>query len=171
MCNIDQLNENEMKHLEFIQNAITRMGMNSFQMKGWAITIYSALLALFATNSDKNGLYMFVAIIPAIIFWHLDAYYLQQERIFMGIYNDAAKITPLERRQEVKLFEMPLGKYIGSTYSYWNVVGSKTIWPIYVFMIAGALLVGSLFFSSPLKKPSAAPNTVFCESCGFPKVP
>jgi len=36
------------KHLECIQNSITRMNQCSFQMKGWAITLASALIALFA---------------------------------------------------------------------------------------------------------------------------
>ncbi len=32
-----------LKHLEFVQNAITRMNANSFH-KGWTITIAAALL-------------------------------------------------------------------------------------------------------------------------------
>ena len=58
--------EEKIKHLEFVQNVITRMNANSFQLKGWAITIVSALLALYA-SSDKV-LYIFVAIVPVIIF-------------------------------------------------------------------------------------------------------
>ena len=44
--------EEKLKHLEFIQNAINRMNANSFQIKGWMITITAALLAiLFASFS------------------------------------------------------------------------------------------------------------------------
>ena len=65
--------ESKMKHLEFIQATITRMNQNSFQIKGWMITIVSALLALYANS--ENVVYILVAIVPAIIFWFLDAYY------------------------------------------------------------------------------------------------
>ena len=42
--------ENKIKHLEFIQSTITRMNQNSFQIKGWMITLVSALLALYASS-------------------------------------------------------------------------------------------------------------------------
>lgn len=37
-------------HLEFLQNNINRMNQCSFQMKGWAITVVSALIALYASS-------------------------------------------------------------------------------------------------------------------------
>ena len=59
------------KHLEFLQNNITRMNQCSFQMKGWAITIVSAFVAAYvATITDTNPgnkLFIIVAIIPTII--------------------------------------------------------------------------------------------------------
>ena len=72
--------DGKIKHLEFVQNVITRMNSNSFQLKGWMITIVSALLALYA--SSNKLLYIFVAIVPVIIFWCLDAFYLKQERLY-----------------------------------------------------------------------------------------
>ena len=39
------MSEDKLKHLEFIQNIITRMNTNSFLIKGWAVTIASAILA------------------------------------------------------------------------------------------------------------------------------
>jgi len=65
------MSENEIKHLEFIQTNIARMGQNSFQMKGWAITIVTALLALFAASFDGkcsgNVAYIFIGIIPSTL--------------------------------------------------------------------------------------------------------
>ena len=101
--------ENKIKHLEFIQATITRMNQNSFQIKGWMITIISALLALYA--SGENTIYIFIAIVPAIVFWFLDAYYLQQERKFRGVYNDVAGLSSEDSRLEIKDFEMPIQKY------------------------------------------------------------
>ena len=69
------MEQEKIKHLEFIQSIINRMNSNSFQIKGWMITIVSALIALYA--SGGNVTYIFVAIVPTLLFLYLDAYYLQ----------------------------------------------------------------------------------------------
>ena len=79
--------EDKIKHLEFVQAIINRMGSNPFQIKGWCISFVAALLALYAGTDNNNIKFIFVAIAPAILFVLLDAYYLQQERIFSSIYD------------------------------------------------------------------------------------
>ena len=120
--------DNKIKHLEFIQSTITRMNQNSFQIKGWMITIVSALLALYARSEKK--LYIFIAIVPAIVFWFLDAYYLQQERRFRGVYNDVADLSTENNRVNVREFEMPIQKYKGGKYCYFRVLFSKNYFSI-----------------------------------------
>ncbi|MDR0966383.1 MAG: hypothetical protein LBM75_07785 [Myxococcales bacterium] len=133
------LDENEIKHLEFIQGVITRMGANSFQMKGWAITIFSALLALFAGSSgDSRQLFLFAAAIETIIFWFLDAYYLQQERKFRGVYDDVAGLSI--NKSVVRLFEMPIQRYTGGKYFYWRVFFSHSVVWLYASMIVLAIV-------------------------------
>ncbi|MEO2616350.1 hypothetical protein, partial [Blautia wexlerae] len=127
--------DNKIKHLEFIQSTITRMNQNSFQIKGWMITIVSALLALYARSEKK--LYIFIAIVPAIVFWFLDAYYLQQERRFRGVYNDVADLSTENSRVNVREFEMPIQKYKGGKYCYFRILFSKTIFPLYGIVIVG----------------------------------
>ena len=134
-----------MKHLEFIQATITRMNQNSFQIKGWMITIVSALLALYANS--ENVVYILVAIVPAIIFWFLDAYYLQQERKFRGVYNDVAGLTSEDSRVVIRDFEMPIQKYQCGKYCYFNVLLSKTIFPLYGIVIGG-LFVASIMLDN-----------------------
>ena len=129
---------NKIKHFEFIQATITRMNQNSFQIKGWMITIVSALLALYANS--KNVMYIFIAIVPVIVFWMLDAYYLQQERKFRGIYNDVAGISPEDRNIVIRDFEMPIQKYQCGQYCYFNVLISKTILPLYGFIAIGLVV-------------------------------
>lgn len=79
------MDEARRQHLEFIQNVITRMNTNSFQIKGMTITIVSALLAIYA--STTNVVFVFLSIAPTLLFWFLDSYYLQQERKFRGVYK------------------------------------------------------------------------------------
>lgn len=138
--------EAKLKHLEFIQSNIARMNQCSFQMKGWMVTIVSALLAVYAagmTEGQKgNAAYLFVAIIPTVIFWLLDSYYLQQERKFRGVYNDVAEIAPEKSRIAIKPFEMPLGKYTGGKYCFCAVLFSRTEWPLYVPIIVCLFIAG-----------------------------
>jgi hypothetical protein len=137
------MSDEQLKHLEFIQNVITRMNTNSFQMKGWMVVIVSALLAIYADNN--NGLYVLFALLPTFIFWGLDAYYLQQERKFRGLYNDVAGIS--KEPKEIKLFAMPINLYEGGSYSYWDVVFSKTILWLYVPVVG--ILLAIFFFLTP----------------------
>ena len=75
--------EAKKQHLEFIQSVITRMNTNSFQIKGMAVAIVSALLAVYAATN--NAAFIFLSIVPTILFWLLDSYCLQQERKFRGV--------------------------------------------------------------------------------------
>ncbi len=97
----------KLKHLEFIQNVITRMNTNSFQIKGWAITIVSATLALYA--STKNECFVLVGVLPSLLFWFLDAYYLTQEKRFRLLYTDVAGITKYQ--SDLRLFTMDIEPY------------------------------------------------------------
>lgn len=133
------MSDEKLKHLEFIQNVITRMNTNSFQIKGWAVTIVSALLAVYAAT--KNNHFVLVGIFPTMIFWFLDAYYLNQERKFRGLYNDVAGIT--DQPKQIKLFAMRPDLYTGGTYSYWSAFVSLTISMLYLSIIV--ILVGSFY--------------------------
>lgn len=134
---MEQLN---IKHLEFTQAVITRMNTNSFQIKGWTITIVAALLAIFA--STKNELFILVSLLPATVFWSLDSYYLMQERKFRGIYNDIAGLTdnPITSKE----FEMRPDLYVGGKYSYFNVFTSSTILMLYLSLFV--LLLSTYMF-------------------------
>lgn len=124
--------EEKMKHLEFVQNVITRMNTNSFQLKGWMITIVSAMLALYA-SSDNKVLYIFVAIVPVIIFWCLDAFYLKQERLYRKLYKDVVEDNNIQR------FDMNASKY---EVCYCKVFWSKTIAGLYCTIAVLLLLLG-----------------------------
>ena len=83
------MKEKKLKHLEFIQNVINRHNSNSFMIKGWTITISAALFALAGTINEP--IVVFIALVPIIMFWGLDAYYLSNERCFVDLFNAAIK--------------------------------------------------------------------------------
>ena len=79
------MNADHIKHLELLQGIISRMAGNSFLIRGWSVTLVSALFALAANGSDRS--FVVVSYFPCVIFWLLDAYYLSQERKFRSLYN------------------------------------------------------------------------------------
>ncbi|MCK6650475.1 MAG: hypothetical protein L6Q66_12530 [Bacteroidia bacterium] len=106
--------EAKLKHLEFIQNVITRMNSNSFMIKGWTIAIVSALFALAANNSNHNLIWAVLIVVP--IFWVLDGYFLSMESKYTKLYEAVTK-------KEETDFDMNASAYkdncswLGSTFS------------------------------------------------------
>jgi hypothetical protein len=78
----NDLKEYMLKEVDLIQNIIKRMASNSFFIKGWTITLVVATLLL----KDENGKVL-IAYVPLIVFWYLDSYFLQQERMYRELYN------------------------------------------------------------------------------------
>ncbi|MEA1973026.1 MAG: hypothetical protein U9N34_07030 [Candidatus Cloacimonadota bacterium] len=84
--------ESKLKHLEMIQGVINRMAGNSFLLKGWSVTLISALFALAA--KDSNRFFIYLAYFPCLAFWSLDGYFLWQERMYRKLYQAVTKIKP-----------------------------------------------------------------------------
>lgn len=131
------------KHLEFLQNNIARMNQCSFQMKGWAITIASALIAVFvSTISDEHSgskIYLMAAIAATILFWCLDSLYLSKERRFIGMYNDLIGVGNGTKQPIIHLkeFEIPMEKYAGWQYGILRAIVSPSEILLYGAIIAG----------------------------------
>lgn len=77
--------EKKLKHLDFLQLVITRMNVNSFLLKGWSVTLISALFA-FATK-EANSKFVIITFVSTLVFWLLDGYYLSQERQYRSLYD------------------------------------------------------------------------------------
>lgn len=86
------MNEKKLKHLEFVQGIITRMGGNLFYLRGWVITLIAGILVFL---TQKNiGLFPFIFLILVIvIFWGYDAYFLAIERKYRLLYEKIRKLN------------------------------------------------------------------------------
>lgn len=124
---------NKAQHREFVQNIITKMNTNSFQIKGMMITISAAFLAIYGSNPQKVFIIIPVPII--FLFWLMDTYYLQLERKFRGIYNDICDITPLSEKLTLQNYGMDPSIYKGADYNYLNVLFSKANAVLYLSLI------------------------------------
>src|ERR1700679_3011523 len=100
------IGENEVKHLEIVQTVISRMAQNSFQLKGWSVTVATVIVG-FAAKDSSPGLAT-LALFPAASFWFLDAYYLRRERLYRKLFEAIA--DPL---RIVHPFSMATDEYAG----------------------------------------------------------
>jgi hypothetical protein len=73
-------------HIATLQNIIARLSNYSMNCKTWAVTIVSALCVVIF--DPQRVTYFYVVIIPIIIFWLFDCYYLGLEKTFRDIYAD-----------------------------------------------------------------------------------
>ena len=76
-------------HLSILQDVIRRMAGNSASCKNWCIVLVAAMLVLVARTDSPD--YALLAVIPTALFLLLDAYYLAQEKDFIGLYNAFVK--------------------------------------------------------------------------------
>jgi uncharacterized membrane protein YqaE (UPF0057 family) len=126
--------DNKLKHMEMIQNVISRMAGNSFLLKGWSVVLVSALFALAA--KDANIALVLLAYFPAIIFFILDAYFLWQERLFRGLY-DYVRLLPDDKID----FSMNTALVPNNTTSWVDAILSKTILLFHLGIIGSILAV------------------------------
>ncbi len=83
------MDDRKIKHLELIQNIISRMANNSFVLKGWAVTLISAIFVL--SDKDSNKGFFILVYFPVVMFWILDSYFLAQEKYFRDLYDEVRK--------------------------------------------------------------------------------
>jgi hypothetical protein len=139
------------KHFDYLQAIITRMNTNSFMIKGWTVTIVSALLALAA--STKNTLYLQIAYFPVLMFWILDSFYLTQERKFRILYQEATTDPSKVAAYSLKTDIVSVNK--DKSTKYFNVFFSPTILPFYLLLviIIAACICFSQKNSPEIKEP------------------
>jgi hypothetical protein len=128
------MSENKIKHLEFIQNVITRMNSNSFLLKGWCITLISALFALAAKDANINYVLISYVVIPS--FWVLDGFYISIERQYRDLYNEVRV-----KEESVIDFDMTASKYYKDDRTWPSGILSKTLIPFYGTSVGVVLIV------------------------------
>jgi hypothetical protein len=134
------LSDARLKHLELIQGVVTRMGTNSFLIKGWALTIAAAFLALLSTRFEP-GLAA-AGLIPVVAFWCLDGYFLAQERRFRRLYDAArAPDTTVDlMAMDTRAYRTGGATWSGATFSLTLIVfyGSFALLGVILVVVAAA---------------------------------
>ena len=127
--------DNKHKHLELIQGVINRLSTNSFLLKGWSVVLVSAMFALSAP--DSRVAFVYLAYIPAAIFWGLDGFYLWQEKLFRELYNRVRKVSD----EEID-FSMDTSVIEGDDRPTWvGATFSKTLIPFHGVLLVSVVVV------------------------------
>lgn len=125
--------ESARHYISLLQENINRMAANCTSCKNWLITIVSALFALQLLNSDLKP-YLWISLIPTVLFLLLDAYYLGQEKRFRDLESVfVAKAKAGENISE-ELYSFCGGKH-GKLGYFWKGFISPSTWILYAAMI------------------------------------
>jgi hypothetical protein len=107
MLDMESRRQYMLKEIDLIEDTVKRMASNSFVLKGWAVTLVVGVFLL-----DGPGiLQLLLSLIPVLVFWFLDAYFLRQERLFRRLY-----VWVVQNRMvtEDNLFDMSAERRFGS---------------------------------------------------------
>ena len=119
MENNENLKEYMLKEIGLIQDIIKRMAFNSFMIKGWAITLVVVALLLKGTEDQ-----VWLAFIPLLVFWFLDAYFLWQERMYRKLYD---WVINNRLKTEEYLFDMNAYRFENKVQSIPRIMFSITL--------------------------------------------
>ena len=127
---------NKEKHLELIENIISRMANCSFLIKGWTLTIVAAVFGLAAKDSNIKFIIIAYIIIPC--FWILDAFYLSKERQYRSLYDKVRKSSDSD-------FSMNTSEFNNGKNTLINTIYSKTLNLFYIPLIVIILIIMFVF--------------------------
>lgn len=119
-------------HLSISQSIIQRMAANSTTCKASCITLVSAILVLIADKGKPQ--FAYIALIPTMLFFAMDVYYLALEKMFRKSYNRFIQKLHHGKIIADDLYAMtPTGNLcktmLLSTLSF-------SVWPFYIMLCA-----------------------------------
>lgn len=80
-------NDDDRQYLQMIQNNIERMAANSANCKTWMVAFVTAFMAL-GSSIAVARYWLLLGIIPILLFWYLDTFYLHLERAMRNRERD-----------------------------------------------------------------------------------
>ena len=132
------------KEIDLIQGVINRMANNSFLLKGWTITIIVAVLALTKDTLVTNDVTYFslILLIPLVVFWYLDAFFLHKERCYIKLYD-----WVIENRLKTEEFQYNLNyrRFEKKVDSILKIMWSDTLLTFYG--ITALILIGITIYN------------------------
>ena len=132
-------------HLTILQDVIRRMAGNSASCKNWCILLVAAILVL-VTRTGAPA-FSLLALIPAVLFLFLDAYYLALERSYRYSYESFVDRLHDGAVTLVDLYVVKPGRPIGRQMLV--SLRSTSVWPFYLALVVAIVLVWLLGYFLP----------------------
>ena len=142
MENKESLKEYMLKEIEIVQDIIKRMAFNSFMIKGQTITLVVITLLLKGAEKYQVWIEVWIAFVPLLVFWFLDAYFLWQERLYRKLYD---WVVNNRLKTDEYLFDMNAYRFKEEVQSKFRIMFSTTLGWFYgsiaILVIIYALIV------------------------------
>ena len=137
----------DLQYLQIMQENIARMAGNSSNAKTWLVTIVTGFFAIGCSIKDLDW-WLLLSIIPIVMFWYIDAYYLRLERalrnreqVYINLMNslDCADINSTKEKQKALFDFRPL--FIKNHDNNAKLKNTKcmmlkeSVFPVYVIML------------------------------------
>ena len=149
------LNDDDRQYIEMLQGNIERMAGNSANCKTLMVTIVSALIALQCSIDDSNW-WILLGILPIVLFWYLDVYYLHLQRGMRNRESEFMNILRSGKKDEYQEALFNLAPYmikkkdlkeemkkqgLVATDDRWL---TKSVVPFYGLTLAGVLIISAV---------------------------
>ena len=127
----DEYPSDRIKHMELIQAVVARLANEAALIRGWALTVSSAIFGFAATSLSWRV--AAVGLLPVFAFWGLNSYYLRAERQYRQLYDrvrtgeSSDPFSMDARNEEVE--------------SWWKTNWSTTLFAFYGTILAVGLIL------------------------------
>ncbi|MCK5720322.1 MAG: hypothetical protein KAH84_10300 [Thiomargarita sp.] len=128
-----------LKEIDLIQAIINRMSNTSFLIKGWAVTMISFIFSFRANETN-----LVLVVIPLLLFWFLDAYFLRQERSYRKLYQ---WVIDNRMQDDSYLFSLNPSRFMQDEKSIFKTMLSITL--LVFYGVALLLSIIYIIFFSP----------------------
>jgi hypothetical protein len=125
------------KHLEMVQDVVTRLANYGATLKNYCLTLTTVVCGFAITL--QRPLVALLALVPILIFAVLDAQYLRVERRFRSLFDQ------LREKDWSKLPTFEISLKAAPPSGYWDAF---TSWSIFIFYVPLALAVGAVLLVS-----------------------
>jgi hypothetical protein len=140
---IDHNSDAVIKTVDVQQSLIARMSASSSTVKNWCLTIATGVV-VFAFEKNRET-FLWVALIPILLFAALDIYYLSLEKRVRSRYESLAAKIRTQSLELSDLFDVNPGplKFRDTL----SAATSISIWPFYVLLLL-ALIVARVILKA-----------------------
>ncbi|SRR6266481_461855 len=123
------------------------MAGNSALLKGWSVTLASALIG-WATANNTHVKYVVLGFVPPIFFAVHDAFYLRQERLFRRLYDRIRLMDDNEWQGDP--FNMDTSPVVSQVHGWFQTIFARAVFLphfLVLLLVAGILVLWVLWLA------------------------